>query len=123
MPLITVFFPGPRKAIIDQAHKKYFFELGAVEHQAEAEIDQPKAEEIQPEPAQEQIPLPDEGFGRPGSLQWHKLKIQEITQVTKVSNYCKDVTGKGVSARDGVIATRKRAIKRIKEFIENGKNP
>lgn len=112
MALITVFFPGPRKAIIDENHKDYFLELGAVETQAAAEPEK-KPPELDP----------DKGFGRPGSLRWHTLKINELETNGAIYKYCREVTGKGFGVRNfDVDQCKEIAIERIKEHLSDDKS-
>lgn len=109
MALITVFFPGPRKAIIDENHKGYFLGMGAVETQVEAES--------------ETIDFnPDKGFGRPGSLKWHILKINELKSKYAIWKYCREVAGKGCDRRLDFEGHKKHAIEIIKEHLENDKS-
>lgn len=117
MPLITVFFPGPRKAIIDQAHKDFFIKLGAVETQAA--VDE-KQEEKTEQP--QQMPNPDQGFGRPGDLQWHTLQVHNLKSKYAVYKYCKEVTGKGCDRRLNLDSHRKQTIELIREHLQNGES-
>lgn len=111
MPLITVFFPGPRKAIIDPKHKEYFLNLGAVETQAEAEEDNTRGAMLNP----------DKGFGRPGDLQWHILQVHNCRSKYAVYKYGRSVLGKGCDRRQNIEGCRSQTIEMIREYLENGK--
>lgn len=117
MPLITVYFPGPRKAIIDQCNKDFFIGIGAVETQAEAET--PQGAMPDPDPIELE---PDKGFGRPGDLKWHTLQINDMWDKHEISEYCAEVTGFVCDKRLGLKKCRNQAIEIIREHLENDKN-
>lgn len=60
---------------------------------------------------------PDKGFGRPGSLQWHTLHLQQCATVKELNEYVKSVTGKPLMTRDKLIQM---AIDQIVEAKQNG---
>lgn len=111
MALITVYFPGPRKAIIDETHKDYFLNLGAVETQAAAKPDEPEPDLN-----------PDKGFGHPGSIKWHMLHLNGLKSKYAIWKYCREVTGKSVDRRKDIDGHMKQATELIREHINgNGK--
>ncbi len=59
---------------------------------------------------------PDEGFGRPGSLQWHTLHINECETISGVFNYATAITG--TSRADFFEMVKTLAVQQIKEYLD-----
>jgi hypothetical protein len=58
---------------------------------------------------------PNKGFGRPGSLRWHELHVEQCVSVEELSDYLKAVTGKGFSLEK----LKAVALSGIKEFLDD----
>ena len=61
---------------------------------------------------------PDEGFGRPGSLQWHTLHIKQCESVAEVFRYVRSVTCKPIPIPRKLV--EELALEAIKEHLANG---
>ena len=71
---------------------------------------------IQPDP---EISDPDKGFGRPGSLKFHKNCIHEMETVESIEAYVISVTGEPVEKKyKSVGAAKNGAIRLIKGFLK-----
>jgi len=133
MPLITVFFPRPNtnlgyaKAIIDEKAKDFFIEMGAhldVEVFLKPKPDAPsqKDDEDQPPTPPISMPNPDEGWGPPGSLEFHTQVVRNAKTRTEVIQYVFEVTGRKLAKRGELSDVQRNALKRIKEFMDNGES-
>lgn len=143
--LITVFFPGDpyRKAIINQDHVDYFLNLGASrlppeKGKKQVQLEMPfnsvpkkgielKAEEIQEVPKRSEpqteipskVPEADKGFGKPGSMQFHTLEINQLDEYRPIRDYVFEVTRKKMrEKKDGTPESyRKTALMLIKRWL------
>ena len=82
------------------------------------EADEPDESEliIEPDP---DISDPDKGFGRPGSLKFHKNCIHEMETVESIEAYVISVTGEPVEKKyKSVGAAKNGAIRLIKGFLK-----
>ena len=82
------------------------------------EADEPDESEliIEPDP---DISDPDKGFGRPGSLKFHKNCIHEMETVESIEAYVIKVTGQPVEKKyKSVGAAKNGAIRLIKGFLK-----
>lgn len=125
MKLKAVYFHGRsetglpyRKALVYESDVPFFEEMGAGLQQPTDE-DLRQEAEPEPEPIEEQEPDleidPSKGYGPPGSLRWHFLHINEITDKNEVVDYATTVIKKDA----GDLIDRRRNLARIKRDARN----
>jgi len=118
MKLTTVFFPGPvegayRKAIISKDEIEYFKQLGAATR--------PEDVSEKAEVKAEQAPDADKGWGKYGSIDWHKNQILAMQSKREIVGYIKKLTGikMMLKKKDSIDAIRTRAMTNIRR-AKNG---
>lgn len=132
------------KALVVTELVDYFVDLGGLtteqkdsaiknaERQASGHEKEKKDEEKnEVEPAQRQaidsakkenesINDPNEGFGKPGSLKFHKNCVHELDDVSHIEKYVQGVTGeKFKKAYKSTGAAKNAAIRLIKDYLKN----
>lgn len=74
----------------------------------------------QTEKENESINDPSKGFGKPGSLRFHRNCVQEIEDIKDIETYVKGVTGKKLSkAYKSIGAAKNAAVRIIKDYLQN----
>lgn len=111
----TVFFPkngGYRKAIVMLDDVDFFISIGA--YNTPGDIQETVLHDCK------DIDMdPDKGSGRPGSLRWHVLKINESDDRPTILEYVKNVTGKDINHRGRLDYMKKNAIRVIKDHLND----
>lgn len=147
--LVPVYFVGVSnvdgldylKALVYKEDIDLFIAMGATlepididvpqEYLMEDEVKQPSpeadgsepAEEVTAEEVVEETANPDLGDGAPKTLQWHKTQLSALKGSKQIVNYVSEVIGRDaepdIDRRKGLAAIRLRAVKLIKEFMDN----
>lgn len=125
MALTTVYFKTAEgeiaKAIVDVKQVPFFEKMGANrEPKFETQTDDDKqTSDASTEEIDEDEMKPDQGSGRPGSYNFHRLCVLELKNINDINDYLIAVTGIALDARiKKVEKAQKTAIKTIRDWLK-----